>query len=398
MTAYAYLRKSVVHQDDPHNSAEAQEAAVRAMATRYGENGSLMILSDWDKSGRLGRAKRPGYDRLWQAIESGEATAIYSYSMSRLARSVGELVRLFEACQERSIPVRLHADVVDTSTASGRMTATILASVAAFEADVAGERMRASMQAKAARGERVGTVAFYGDHDGEDTDAVLAAFREAGSYSGAAKLLNERGVKPRGSRRGWWPSSVQVVVRRLDPSVNKTERGVKAGKKDFLLARLLRCPTCGTSLTGTRDRDGRRVRYSCRLGTALPHPRISITESLVLPAVKAEVARLVLPETVGLASDEGERSRLEARRTRWLEMFADGLIDKRERDTRLRAISDALAAMDTRSELLTLPTITWTEPIPEINAVLRALFEKIDLDPETFQPVKFEWAVPGWRA
>jgi hypothetical protein len=173
---------------------------------------------------------------------------------------------------------------------------------------------------------------------------------------------------------------------------------VKAGKKDFLLARLLRCPTCGTSLTGTRDRDGRRVRYSCRLGTALPHPRISITESLVLPAVKAEVARLVLPETVGLASDEGERSRLEARRTRWLEMFADGLIDKRERDTRLRAISDALAAMDTRSELLTLPTITWTEPIPEINAVLRALFEKIDLDPETFQPVKFEWAVPGWRA
>jgi len=47
---------------------------------------SLVLLSDWDKSeGRLGRSKRPGYDALWKAIESGACTAVYSYSMSRLA-------------------------------------------------------------------------------------------------------------------------------------------------------------------------------------------------------------------------------------------------------------------------------------------------------------------------
>ena len=65
MTAYAYLRKSVARQDDPHNSAEAQEAAVRAMAARYGDTDGLVILSDWNVSGRLGRAKRAGYDTLW---------------------------------------------------------------------------------------------------------------------------------------------------------------------------------------------------------------------------------------------------------------------------------------------------------------------------------------------
>ncbi len=300
MPAYAYLRKSVVRQDDPKNSAEAQEAAVRAMAGRYGDGDGLRILSDWDKSGRLGRAGRPGYDALWRAIEDGSCTALYSYSMSRLARSVAELLRLFEACTERHIPIRLESDVIDTATASGRMVAGILANVAAFEADVAGERLRAALSAKAARGERIGTVLFYGDRAGEDPAAVLAAFREAGSYSGAAKLLNERGVKTRSTngrrtdaRRVWWPSSVQVIIRRLDPSVLplRPSKGAAAGGSDFVLARLLRCPTCGTMLTGTRDRDGHRVRDSCRLGTVTPHPRISITESHILPSIQAEAGR-----------------------------------------------------------------------------------------------------------
>ena len=140
--------------------------------------------------------------------------------------------------------------------------------------------------AKLARGESLATVKLYGEADGEDGAVVLAAFRDAGSYSGAAKLLNERGVKPRDSTRGWWPSSVAVVVKRMDPSVGRRrDKGVRAGGSDFVLARLLRCPTCGTMLTGTRDRERpRRVRYSCRLGTALPHLRITVSEHLILTA------------------------------------------------------------------------------------------------------------------
>ena len=330
MTAYAYLRKSVARVDEPHNGAEAQETAVKAMAERYGDATGLVVLSDWNVSGRLGRAKRPGYDRLWQAIESGACTAVYSYSMSRLARSVVELLRLFETCGARHIPIRLEADVIDTSTASGRMVAGILAQVAAFEADVHGERLRAALAAKSARGERIGTAAFYGDGDGEDSDAVLAAFTEAGSFSGAAKLLNNRGIRPRGSRRGWWPSSVSVVVRRLDPTLPalRPTRGYKAGGSDFILARLLKCPTCGTMLTGTRDRitgpNRGRVRYSCRLGTTLPHPRISVSEHLIMPAIVAEVGHLRTLKSIETETgDNVKRAGLEARRLSILDMYAD---------------------------------------------------------------------------
>jgi len=156
VAAFAYLRKSVVKADDPNNSAEAQETAVKAMAARYGDDAGLTILRDWNLSGRLGRAKRPGFESLWQAIEGGHVSAVYSYSLSRLARSVSELSRLFEACSERSIPIRLTADSIDTKTSSGKMLATILASIAAFEADVAGSGCARRWMRKRREGRRSG--------------------------------------------------------------------------------------------------------------------------------------------------------------------------------------------------------------------------------------------------
>lgn len=400
MVAYAYLRKSVLRADDPGNSPEAQEAAVRAMAARYGDSEGLVILSDWDKSGRLGRNERPGYDRLWQGIETGHCSALYSYSMSRIARSVTELLHLFETCATRHIPIRLEKDVVDTSTASGRLVAGIIAQVAAFEADVQAERMHSALAAKAARGERIGSVAFYGDRPGDDPEAVLAAFREAGSFSRAAMLLNGRGIRPRSSRRGWWPSSVAVVVRRLDPSLPafRQAKGAAAGGSDFMFARLLRCPTCGTLLTGSRE--GRKVRYGCRLGNALPHPRITVTESHILPAIMAEVAHLRTPETIEVEQgDAAKWAQLDAQRARIVEAFIDGIIDRSERDRRLVALTATLRGLDARSVILKVPAIDWTRPPRALNAVLRALFERIELDPQTFQPLPtgFVWTVPEWR-
>lgn len=406
MTAYAYLRKSSVHDPRREVSHEVQEAAVREMAARHGDdNGSLVILSDWDKSGRLGADRRPGYRALLEAIESGTATAIYSYSLSRLARSVPELSGLIARCVERGVPVRLYADHVDTSTASGMLLAHVLSAVAQFEADVASERVRGANAAKRARGESLSTVKCYGEAEGEDGGAVLAAFRDAGSYSGAAKLLNERGIKPRNSARGWWPSSVAVVVKRLaDPGPRRPTRGYAAGGTDFTLARLLRCPTCGTMLTGTRDRGGSRVRYSCRLGSVTPHARVSVSEHLILPAIQAEVERLTQPRQVETAGGDAERrGELAQRKVRILDMFEAGHIDRDERERRLAAVYAAVEALDARQVILAVPAIDWSWQPRHLNAVLRALFAGITLDPATFQPVPdpklaYEWTVPEWRA
>lgn len=403
MTAYAYLRKSVFRENRHTESPQTQEASVRALAARHGDD-ELVILSDWDKSGRLGRDKRPGYGRLLDAIESGDAHAIYSYSLSRLARSVKELSNLFALCARQNVPLRIDRDSLDTSTASGKMHAHVLAAVAQFESDVASERQRDRYAAKLANGEPIGTAKEFGQGEGEDADAVLAAFREVGSYSAAAKILNGRGVKPRNGR-AWWPSSVRVIVQRMDPLVGRQRpsRGYKAGGSDFILARLLRCPTCGTRLTGTRDRtDGAnrgRVRYSCRLGTALPHPRISISEHLILPAIREEADHLLTPEAVEMAADDaGQRADLEARRLRIVDMFEAGIIDKADRERRLSAVTEALQALDDRRIVQAVPRIDWTWPPRQLNAVFRAVFADIELDPASFAPIRFTWTVPEWRS
>jgi hypothetical protein len=44
-----------------------------------------------------------------------------------------------------------------------------------------------------------------------------------------------------------------------------------------------------------------------------------------------------------------------------------------------------------------VPATDWSRPTAELNAHLRAILERIDLDPETFAPVVFTWNVPEWR-
>jgi hypothetical protein len=86
---YAYLRKSRVFRDQRAVSPEMQLDEVRTLAGRYGHK-DLVVLSDMNISGRKGRSKRPGFDALLRAIEAGEVEAVYSYSLSRLSRSLAD--------------------------------------------------------------------------------------------------------------------------------------------------------------------------------------------------------------------------------------------------------------------------------------------------------------------
>lgn len=400
---FGYMRKSSVRNMATDISPETQEREVRSLAGRHGDD-DLAMLADWDVSGRAEyTAKRAGYLQLVGAIKSGECSAVYSYSLSRLGRSSTELSKLFDLCKERKVPIRLVSDVVDTSTASGRMMAGILGQVAQFEAEVASERVLAMYETKRARGQEIRTRRRYGEADGEDDGVVLAAFREAGSYSQAARLLNDRGVKPRSGKR-WWASSVATVVARLDPSVARRPplRGYAAGGAKFTLSRLLVCPTCGTLMTGARlklPKGGTRVRYACRFAESMPHPRVAISEHLILPAIRDEVAHLSTPETVETTErDRTEEAALLARRARVLDMYDRGDVDRAEYARRLAAVTDALAALNAKRVVMAVPRVDWSWTPSELNAVLVALFERIELDPATFQPVRFVWRVPGWRA
>lgn len=401
----AYLRKSrVVRERDL--SWEVQESKVRELADQHGENGNLLLLSDWNRSGGKGK-KRPGYEQLLTMLEADKVTALYGYSLSRLSRSITDFTALAELCIRRGVPIRLAADQhLDFSTASGRFVVNVLASAAQMERELASERSKDTVAVRRARGDRIGHP-NYGERPGESVEAVLEAYRDAGSVIGAGRLLNQRGVPTRVGRP-WTTTSVRDILDRHHALPYRKRPGAK-NAAPFTLFHLLRC-SCGghmaasriTTTGGTKSKRYTQVVYRCLSGRTNPShsPRQSISERKLMPWVQAEAARFRVPfDAVQIAeADEGRRLELEARRSRVIDNYEDGLIDKAQRDARLLTIGEGLASIEGGERILEVPEeVPWDADPKALNAFLRTLWDHIELDVD-LQPVRAVWRVPEWRA
>jgi DNA invertase Pin-like site-specific DNA recombinase len=425
MTAYGYIRKSVVHDPARMLSPEMQEAAIRKLAAANGDE-DVEILSDLDMSGKKRRESRPGWNELLHAVEDGEATAVYAYSLSRFARSVAQLAEFFDLCDRMKVRVRVDRDQIDTSTATGKLVGNVLASLAQFEADVASERVKDAFATKRVRdpewqgpGNRP-----YGEGVGEDVAAVVAAFAEAGSFDGAARLLNERRVPSRYNGSLWFGSVVATIMRRVAPDdvLPAVRRGAPAGSHAFRLSRLLACGTCGTFLTPSKDAKYDYIRYYCHRSRVVAHPRKWVTESVVLPGVAAEAERAALIMKrlqKGSRDDEAKMASLSKERERVKTMFRKGHMEEPEFDAAMIEIAEAESKLSTRRWVrrVTIPpqimdavdddgaVVKGDEP-GKVNAHLRRLFVRVVVDmsepgrkgPSRSVPkMRFEWRDPTMR-
>lgn len=440
MTAYAYVRKSRVIDPTRAISPESQEAAIHALAAKHGDTVERShIFSDLDISGKRRRERRPGWDALLTAVESGEAHAVYAYSLSRFARSVPQLAEFAELCETKKVRFYVEVDAIDTSTASGKLVFHVIAALAQFESDVASERVRDSFTFKSASDpswQGPGAVP-YGRLDGEDPAAVVAAFREAGSFDGAARLLNERGVPAHrkvlndrdpsigNATAVWHGTTVSGVVRRTDPDAvgPATTRGAPAGHRQFRLARLLACGQCGHFLTPSLSRGA--VRYYCLRAKTTPHGRGWISESVILPQVREEaehVSKLFERRVqFGSRSDEARAAQLAAKAARIRDGLADGLFEKADAARRLAEVAEeesGLSALRWLRRVGLFPTIGditdpdtgavyASSPPKVVNAYLRRIFDRIVVesmrDPARRGPsrvpvrLRFEWRDPTLR-
>lgn len=106
-------------------------------------------------SGVAPRAKRPALTKLIAALKPGDVVVVYS--MSRLARSVAELTTIFAEVEQRGANVRsLTEPHIDTTSAVGRLTFNIMASLAQFERELTNERAADGRAAARARGVHMG--------------------------------------------------------------------------------------------------------------------------------------------------------------------------------------------------------------------------------------------------
>lgn len=102
MTAIGYIRQSRRADLDVALSRYSQLAAIQRMATADGVD--VQIMEDLGRSGGRGKERlRPAYQQLLSAIEAGGVDAVYAISLTRLARSTSELIRVADLAQDHGV-------------------------------------------------------------------------------------------------------------------------------------------------------------------------------------------------------------------------------------------------------------------------------------------------------
>jgi len=408
---YAYLRRSshTTSAGAGVVSYEVQQEAVRTLAARY-EDPEPRQLVDWNISGK--RADRKGYQELRRAVESGLASTVYAYSLSRLARSVPELRSLMDLCASKGVPVRLAKEgEIDAKTAHGKLFLNMLAAVAEFESDVAAERGKDRTAAMRDRGAFVGKPSYGWVHgtDGKLVPVpeeqavirlVLDEYARVHSYKAVARMLNDRSIPPpsaqrdeRGAAGHWKDGTVKrIVTRGAGPGIPERRDRTRKGSRSLPTAafqRLLRCAECGTTMTTTtkhyRTADGEPhtwTGYVCqRARLATGHGRAMVADATAREWARGEMARLVVPERVTTSEeDEQARAALDAQMARIVEMREDGLITRAESLERAAKVSAARAALEDRTVIEDVGTVDWDWSPDLIQPVLAAVWEHVTVD------------------
>jgi DNA invertase Pin-like site-specific DNA recombinase len=173
-TQLGYARVSTAHQ-----SLDQQTDALIAAGVDGGR-----IYSD-KLSGTSTRQQRPGLAALLDYARQGDAIVV---GIDRLGRNAAEVMTTIRDLGERGIVLRTFREGIDTSNASGRIVAGVLASLAELELELGKERRTAARDARRARGQAIGRPKAL------DKSKVALAQRMHASGESASTIANTLGV------------------------------------------------------------------------------------------------------------------------------------------------------------------------------------------------------------
>jgi DNA invertase Pin-like site-specific DNA recombinase len=395
--AVAYVRKSVAGRSEADRSMDNQLAAIRALATRDGVALARVYDADWGISaGREKRASRRALTELIDDVKAGTVTALYAYALDRLARDTENGLTLWHACAAAGVPIVTDSGRYDTSDSTDRLRFVLTTEMAAGQLDsITKTNRRVKARAKL-NGTALGGRPVYGSdpkHPEELVSTIVAAVEEAGSFRGAARILDEAGVHPRFGG-AWEQESVALIYRRACPDAPAAEkRGQVSQARTSALSGLLRC-ACGSTLShhprvGRVRADGTVTEadgssWYCRTaGVTRGHARPFMIADRVVrrwainASAPAHEAAYLQPDLDGIVVKGVAEKR---------ERIAQGVIDGTlSRDRALKALADLDALVKAndnreRAKLVIVRSVDWSGSEASINSELRAIWSRIELD------------------
>jgi DNA invertase Pin-like site-specific DNA recombinase len=205
MRAITYARVSTGKQAESGLSMDDQaERMGRELERRGWEH--VEAHTDAGRSGRTGKS-RPALEAALDALAAGEADALVVAKLDRLARSTIALSRIMQTSQDQGWALVILDPDLDTSTAAGRLTATVLGAVAEYESELIADRARMTHRRRKAAGRRAGQAPILSD----ELRHHIANTRTGGaSFARIADELNADGI-PTAKGGHWHASTVRHV-------------------------------------------------------------------------------------------------------------------------------------------------------------------------------------------
>lgn len=168
--AVIYCRVSTADQ-----SCERQAHDLRAFAERAGYQIAGLFM-ETQSGARNDRAERK---KVMALAQRREIDAILVTELSRWGRNTEDLLQTLNTLESYQVSlIAMQGLTFDVATAHGRLLATMIAGLAAFERELMAERVRSGMAAAKARGKRLGRQA--GDRPSDRHVARVMKLTEEG--------------------------------------------------------------------------------------------------------------------------------------------------------------------------------------------------------------------------
>ena len=220
-----YSRVSLEEQASLGFSLDAQENKIRGYCDLYDLN-LVHIYSDPGASGK--DLNRPGIQEVLTLLRKRKdgIGGIVVSKLDRLTRSLRDCAQLIDEHFGEKRDKRLFSveESIDTRKAAGRLVLNVIMTVAQWEREVIAERTRDALQAKIAKGERVGKVRFGYDlaADGkslvenrreQETIRQMRAWRAQGkTYRELVKMVEDLGIDTKEGNRLWLPMTIRRIL------------------------------------------------------------------------------------------------------------------------------------------------------------------------------------------
>ena len=444
-TYYAYIRVSTTRQGEEGASLDAQRSAIQ----RYAVKNNLAISEWFEEQVTAAKRGRPVFRSMLKRLKAGKAKGILVHKIDRSARNLHDWASFVELT-EAGIEIHLCHEQIDLSSRSGRLSADIQAVVAADYVRNLREESRKGMRQRLEQGiwPWAAPVGYLNQGGGRPKviDPVKGpkvkrlfdlyatgdfTIRQLVTEAERMGLTNSKGGAMGVNRIAWMLANPFYVGRLWVRTTNETYAGahepiiseavfkraedVRLGRlsarpkrHDFAYRRLIKCATCGRSLTGELKK--RHVYYRCHSqtcrGTCIREDVVDdwveeTLKSLVFPpeiedAVNAHLRRRNRVNAKETALERGRQAQEAKRQQERLDRLTDAYLDGDvERDTYLRRKAELLQVIgETKEERkapesghdliekfeLTQALCSWDSAAPA--PIKRAIFQFLSSNPK----------------